>query len=150
MCEKTTEMIIVSSVPGVAYSAGYCSKCFEAGAHPLPVLISNTALMGGIDNCHEWWNEMIDITLAYLGKTKEWFNSQVARVEREDIEQLDASYTAYLMQVNKEIKETSYFLWEKAGKPIGRDLEFWIAAEEQVRGYPEYFDEAYLGGSSLD
>jgi hypothetical protein len=32
-----------------------------------------------------------------------------------------------------EIANRAYRLWEQAGRPSGRDLEFWIQAEAQVR-----------------
>jgi hypothetical protein len=28
-------------------------------------------------------------------------------------------------------RESAYFLWEKAGKPNGMDLEFWYAAQQR-------------------
>jgi len=31
------------------------------------------------------------------------------------------------------IGRLAYQLWEKASRPAGRDLEFWLAAEEQLR-----------------
>ena len=31
------------------------------------------------------------------------------------------------------IGRLAYQLWEKAGRPAGRDLEFWLAAEAEVR-----------------
>jgi hypothetical protein len=31
------------------------------------------------------------------------------------------------------VSRVAYQLWEKAGRPAGRDLEFWLAAEAQVR-----------------
>jgi len=31
------------------------------------------------------------------------------------------------------ISRIAYKLWESAGRPAGRDLEFWLAAETQVR-----------------
>lgn len=27
----------------------------------------------------------------------------------------------------------AYFIWEQEGRPVGRELEFWLRAEEQVR-----------------
>lgn len=36
---------------------------------------------------------------------------------------------------NKELHEIAYFLWERAGKPEGRDLEFWCDAEREMFGY---------------
>lgn len=31
----------------------------------------------------------------------------------------------------KEIEKIAYFLWENAGKPEGKDLEFWLLAERK-------------------
>jgi DUF2934 family protein len=31
------------------------------------------------------------------------------------------------------VSRLAYQLWENAGRPAGRDLEFWLAAEAQVR-----------------
>lgn len=33
----------------------------------------------------------------------------------------------------KDIQHTAYFLWEQAGRPEGRDQEFWFAARERLR-----------------
>jgi hypothetical protein len=33
----------------------------------------------------------------------------------------------------REIQHAAYFLWEAAGRPAGRDLEFWFAARERLR-----------------
>jgi hypothetical protein len=32
-----------------------------------------------------------------------------------------------------DIQHAAYFLWEKAGRPQGRDQEFWFAARERLR-----------------
>jgi hypothetical protein len=38
------------------------------------------------------------------------------------------------MVVNEaSVSRIGYQLWENAGRPTGRDLEFWLAAEAQVR-----------------
>jgi hypothetical protein len=34
---------------------------------------------------------------------------------------------------NQEVRARAYQLWELAGKPSGRDLEFWFEAERQVQ-----------------
>jgi hypothetical protein len=34
---------------------------------------------------------------------------------------------------NNEVANRAYHLWEHAGRPDGRDLEFWIQAEADVR-----------------
>ena len=31
------------------------------------------------------------------------------------------------------VSRLAYQLWENAGRPAGRDLEFWLAAENQLR-----------------
>jgi hypothetical protein len=31
------------------------------------------------------------------------------------------------------VSRLAYQLWENAGRPVGRDLEFWLAAEAQAR-----------------
>lgn len=33
------------------------------------------------------------------------------------------------------ISSRAYFLWQHAGRPVERDLEFWLAAERQVEGW---------------
>jgi hypothetical protein len=34
---------------------------------------------------------------------------------------------------NHEVADHAYRLWEKAGRPHGRDLEFWVQAEAELR-----------------
>jgi len=36
-----------------------------------------------------------------------------------------------------EIREAAYQRWEKAGRPAGRDLQFWLDAEAQLRTAPK-------------
>ena len=33
-----------------------------------------------------------------------------------------------------EIAKRAYLLWEKAGKPAGQDMAFWLKAEREVPG----------------
>lgn len=33
----------------------------------------------------------------------------------------------------REIQHTAFLLWEKAGRPEGRDQEFWFSAQERLR-----------------
>jgi hypothetical protein len=37
------------------------------------------------------------------------------------------------MVIEHDIRIRSYLLWEAAGRPQGRDVEFWLRAEEDVR-----------------
>ncbi len=32
-----------------------------------------------------------------------------------------------------EISHAAYLLWEENGRPVGRDLEFWLSAQERLR-----------------
>jgi hypothetical protein len=36
------------------------------------------------------------------------------------------------MMRRQEVRARAYELWEKAGRPIGRDVEFWLEAERQL------------------
>lgn len=36
--------------------------------------------------------------------------------------------------INHFIRERAYYLWEKAGRPQGSDLEIWMRAENEVLG----------------
>jgi len=38
-----------------------------------------------------------------------------------------------LEPAEKDIQRAAYFLWEEAGRPEGRDQEFWFAARERLR-----------------
>jgi hypothetical protein len=44
----------VAAVPGVPMSCAYCKECLQANAHPLYVVIGNTALVGGYDQAADW------------------------------------------------------------------------------------------------
>jgi len=38
---------------------------------------------------------------------------------------------AEVRRLERELREAAYFLWEHAGRPDGRSLEFWCDAERQ-------------------
>jgi hypothetical protein len=44
--------------------------------------------------------------------------------------------------VERQLKEMAYFNWLNAGKPQGRDLEFWLDAEREMFGFTvdEYWE----------
>jgi hypothetical protein len=77
-CNKN-EAIGVASVPGVPYSAAYCKECLKNNNHPMFILIANTACCDGIDNCSDWWKEMVSSSLKVQNKTLDWFNQEVAK-----------------------------------------------------------------------
>ena len=84
VCGKN-ESVGVACIPGLPMSAAYCLDCLKAGAHPLGALIANTACCGGLEHCDDWWKSMVEVSLKHLGKTKEWFEAEVA----ESIKQFD-------------------------------------------------------------
>jgi hypothetical protein len=48
---------------------------------------------------------------------------------------------------DKLIREKAYELWERAGRPEGRDVEFWHAAKHELEAEPPAVKE---GGGSAD
>jgi len=76
VCGKN-KAVGVACVPGVPASVAYCKGCLEANAHPLRILIGQTASLGGLQNCADWWVDMVNSTLGHLGKTLSWFNGEV-------------------------------------------------------------------------
>jgi hypothetical protein len=36
------------------------------------------------------------------------------------------------LPTSEQIREKAYYLWMEAGRPAGRDLEFWAAAEREL------------------
>jgi hypothetical protein len=80
MCDVCNERasVGVAAVPGVPISCAYCAECLGKNAHPLYVVIGNTALVGGYEHAADWWQYMVDCTLGHLGKTREWFDAEVA------------------------------------------------------------------------
>lgn len=83
-CNKNTS-IGVCCVPSVPYSAAYCRECLEANAHPYHIMVSGTAINGGLEHCAKFWKEMIECTIKHLNKTKEQFVEEV----NESIKQLE-------------------------------------------------------------
>lgn len=71
------EEVGVAFVPGVSMSIAYCIECLRANAHPYGIMVINTALIDGYDNASGWWQQMVDDTLAHLGKTREQFDRDV-------------------------------------------------------------------------
>lgn len=67
------EAVGVYSVPSVPISCAYCADCLAAGAHPWRVLVANTACIGSLDKCADWWKWMVTDTCEYLDRTLEEF-----------------------------------------------------------------------------
>lgn len=82
VCRKN-KAIGVASVPGVPISVAYCMDCLEAGAHPIGIMIANTACLGGLDRAAGYWKYMVYDSLYRIGKDLEWFNTEVEKAIKE-------------------------------------------------------------------
>ena len=49
----------------------------------------------------------------------------------------------------EEITALAYQIWDKAGRPAGRDLEFWLQAEDQLLSAPAA-PPAHLTGTKFE
>lgn len=77
-CGKN-EAIGVYCVPGVPISCAYCRDCLLNDNHPMEILIANTVCCGGLEQCADWWKEMVKHSLYYQNKSIEWFNAEVEK-----------------------------------------------------------------------
>ncbi len=68
----------VAGVPGLPISVAYGKACLAANAHPYGLLVANTALLGDYAHSADWWQEMVNATLAHLDKTRDQFDADVA------------------------------------------------------------------------
>lgn len=39
-----------------------------------------------------------------------------------------------VVDLSEQIRDRAYFLWEKAGRPCGREHEFWAQASGEIEG----------------
>lgn len=80
ICETCNEResIGVAAMPGVPMSFAYCLACLKANAHPYWAVVANTACVGSLDACGEWWRDLVAATLKHLGKSREEFDRDVA------------------------------------------------------------------------
>ncbi|CCD99064.1 DUF2934 domain-containing protein [Bradyrhizobium sp. STM 3809] len=46
------------------------------------------------------------------------------------------------VELQDRIRERAHHLWEQAGRPDGREDEFWYQAEQEIRQMQELHDEA--------
>jgi hypothetical protein len=77
------EIAGVAAIPGVPMSILWCVECVRAQVIPYPILVSQVALAGGYDQCHEGYQALADATLAYFSKTREEFDADVMTTARE-------------------------------------------------------------------
>jgi hypothetical protein len=76
----------VASMPGIPMSFAYGRQCLQANAHPIEIVVGNTALMGGMDAAAEWWWELVSDTLAHLGIRRAEFNDMVDQAIKDEEE----------------------------------------------------------------
>lgn len=46
-----------------------------------------------------------------------------------------------------EVRDRAYYLWEQAGRPAGREHEFWAQASREIEGDPQDGDDNERPGS---
>ena len=73
----------VYSVPGVPMSCAYGERCIKAEAHPWGVLVANVSCIGDLSKAAPWVVEMVDATCKHLGKTREQFDADVAKANKD-------------------------------------------------------------------
>jgi hypothetical protein len=73
----------VGAMPGVPISFAYCKDCLRANAHPYAIVVANTAMLGGMDGAAPWWVQLVEDTLAHLGKTRAEFDASVLAEQQE-------------------------------------------------------------------
>jgi len=78
-CNKNQPLVGVACIPGLPMSIAWCRECLEAGIIPYWALVNQTASANGLENCDEWWKELVTQTLKYFEKTIECFNEDVVK-----------------------------------------------------------------------
>jgi hypothetical protein len=79
VCEREAgDGIITRTVPYTDVTAHYGPACREAHAHPLTVLIAETAKMpGGLMGAPPYWRGMVAATVKHLGTSWQTFGHRV-------------------------------------------------------------------------
>jgi hypothetical protein len=49
----------------------------------------------------------------------------------------EAEMTASKLETRHHIRERAYEIWIERGRPVGRDVEFWLAAERELESQHE-------------
>lgn len=76
VCGQEAE-VRVYAMPYVPGSFAYCPECLRANAHPYGIVVNNTAMCGGLDQCAWGWRLVVHGTLRRLGIDKETFDRDV-------------------------------------------------------------------------
>lgn len=82
-CGKKGPLVGVASIPFIPMSIAWCQSCLHAGVLPYWAAVANTASVGGIEQTNEGWQNLVEITLEYFGKSKAEFLLDVTKAEKE-------------------------------------------------------------------
>jgi ribosomal protein S27AE len=90
----------VASIPYIAMSIAWGSKCLEAGVIPYWAAVANTVACAGFEETSGDWQELVRLTLDYFGKSMDDFLAEVAR----DMEEMDFD----MARQEEELEPTSF------------------------------------------
>ena len=76
-CGAKDVELFVYALPGIPISVGNCRVCMEVSAYPWPILVGNTAAIGGMAEAADWWKEEVRVSLARHGKTRAEFMAAI-------------------------------------------------------------------------
>lgn len=83
------DAIGVAAIPGIPMSVAWCRECIQSGAIPYWAAVANTAIINGMEYAAEWWHEVVDDTLRWLGKSREEFDADVAVSMEDDFRRME-------------------------------------------------------------
>lgn len=81
VCDESPTIGVFSSALG-AVAFAYCKPCIQARAEPWGALVFTVADADGMENLASWFQQIVEGTMARLGKTQEDFNRDVAEAKK--------------------------------------------------------------------
>lgn len=84
-CHTENVELFVYALPGIPFTVANCKVCWQVNAYPWPILVGNTAAIGGLDQAADWWKQEVRVSLARHGKTIDEFVEAVTT----DLKELD-------------------------------------------------------------
>lgn len=76
-CNTIQKIVGVSSIPGMPISIAWYEKCLHSGAIPYEIAVFNTSMCDGLEHCSQFWKDLVQVTIAYHGKSEEQFQKDV-------------------------------------------------------------------------
>ena len=64
-----------------------------------------------------------------------YFEQFQEQIRKYQMKILDYYVRKFVLEPSKSVAEAAYFLWEKAERPEGKDLDFWLEGERQIMGF---------------